>query len=715
MAQLIISGGGGTGAALLSWRLERWHLPADGRGPAAEPRSSTTGSTTGARHAKTRGRVGARSRHLRGDDTCRGLTLPRQRGQNCFPPTNAPVGCVVSDILTSISSFSSSWPHRPRDGHVVNGLVPLSRPLTTRVPATEALFRRASSAGYLSLDNFDNCRKTSFDSDVERAHGSPSPARRHSSSVAMAATRANVAADEAATSTTTPPSPAAAAAPGKPSGESMVYVVQPGEWLSFIARKHHVSLQDVLDANPDLDPDDVYDSQEIIIPLDKDERGERREAGEEGSRASAANWTDNKGLEAENQYRKQVDGENQEQVGGASSRDGESEVSAMASSSAQDETEAYKKREEDVEGGLRRVAVVLGDSSAERSFDANGKEGQGAKEEGEDDEEEEEEEGYYDQRQEEEEKKAMTETREAYGDVGEGSREEGRRSGRRVIGAPQPSMLPTEVYKIKTGDRLKLIARRRGIDMRDLELLNPGLDVTDVRVGDSVLLPKVGVYQRRPPTGLQLAVASACLVLMAGLTIWAFVSLIRALLGKVSPRREGERDPELGILIPKGLELQEGPADLHQPESPGEKAGSRFGGKLELGTVEIRGSFAFWPWLLAHQWLRRDFARFQALADEIDLAAADAGKRIRQLLCAWVFDTFDCSTHQRERAGTDSDQHEEIYFCLGYRSFRGLAVAGCGEAVWSALMEGIYKVLFMGGEMVLHQLVGEDRSILLGA
>jgi len=58
------------------------------------------------------------------------------------------------------------------------------------------------------------------------------------------------------------------ASPGEsPSATSFTYVVQPGDRLSTIAAKFHVTQQAILDANPSVtDPNKIFVGQQLVIP-----------------------------------------------------------------------------------------------------------------------------------------------------------------------------------------------------------------------------------------------------------------------------------------------------------------------------------------------------------------------------------------------------------------------------------------------------------------
>lgn len=54
--------------------------------------------------------------------------------------------------------------------------------------------------------------------------------------------------------------------PASAQGSGPVYIVQPGDTLSFIASRFNVSVNDLLTANPSLDPNVLAQGQEIVIP-----------------------------------------------------------------------------------------------------------------------------------------------------------------------------------------------------------------------------------------------------------------------------------------------------------------------------------------------------------------------------------------------------------------------------------------------------------------
>jgi hypothetical protein len=67
-------------------------------------------------------------------------------------------------------------------------------------------------------------------------------------------------------STPTPAEPDEAETPGPAPGET-TYIIQPGDTLSGIAADHGVSVDDIMDANPDLeDPAAIMPGEELIIP-----------------------------------------------------------------------------------------------------------------------------------------------------------------------------------------------------------------------------------------------------------------------------------------------------------------------------------------------------------------------------------------------------------------------------------------------------------------
>jgi LysM repeat protein len=54
--------------------------------------------------------------------------------------------------------------------------------------------------------------------------------------------------------------------PASAQADGPVYIVQPGDTLSFIASRFNVSLADVIAANPSIDPNFLSAGQEIVIP-----------------------------------------------------------------------------------------------------------------------------------------------------------------------------------------------------------------------------------------------------------------------------------------------------------------------------------------------------------------------------------------------------------------------------------------------------------------
>ena len=45
-----------------------------------------------------------------------------------------------------------------------------------------------------------------------------------------------------------------------------VYIVQPGDTLSFIASRFNLAMNDLIEANPSIDPDFLAQGQELVIP-----------------------------------------------------------------------------------------------------------------------------------------------------------------------------------------------------------------------------------------------------------------------------------------------------------------------------------------------------------------------------------------------------------------------------------------------------------------
>jgi len=54
--------------------------------------------------------------------------------------------------------------------------------------------------------------------------------------------------------------------PASAQSSGPVYIIQPGDTLSLIASRFNVSLNDLVNANPSLDPNVLSQGQEIVIP-----------------------------------------------------------------------------------------------------------------------------------------------------------------------------------------------------------------------------------------------------------------------------------------------------------------------------------------------------------------------------------------------------------------------------------------------------------------
>jgi LysM repeat protein len=58
-----------------------------------------------------------------------------------------------------------------------------------------------------------------------------------------------------------------------PTPEETLYIVREGDTLDSISRQFNLSIQEIIDRNPDLDPDLINVGQQIVIPATSDQEG----------------------------------------------------------------------------------------------------------------------------------------------------------------------------------------------------------------------------------------------------------------------------------------------------------------------------------------------------------------------------------------------------------------------------------------------------------